>query len=75
MKEMILTAVLTVISIAMVILVLAQQDRDAGFGTTQDTSTYWGKAKKHSTEGRILLLTRVLAAAYLFLAFALNYLV
>ncbi len=65
---------LTAVSVAMVIIVLLQKDRDTSFGKAGDVQqgTYWGKNRKHSMEGRLILLTRLLGAALLALAAVLS---
>ena len=68
--EIILTILLILVSLCLTIIILVQQGRDAGFGNRDDLqkNTYWGKNKKHSMEGRLILFTRLLGAAFLILS-------
>lgn len=70
----ILEAVLILDTIVMIVLVLSQQDRDAGFGIAGEgnRNSYWAKNKGRSFEGRKEMLTRISAAAFLLLAAVLS---
>ena len=71
--KMILTIVFIIISIALTVLVLMQQDKNAGLGALAGGSeTYWSKNKGRSVEGMLNKLTKILVAAFIILAAVLN---
>ena len=71
--KMILTIVFIIISIALTVLVLMQQDKNAGLGALAGGSeTYWSKNKGRSVEGMFNKITKILVAAFIILAAVLN---
>ena len=70
---MILTVVFIIVSIALTVVVLMQQGKNAGLGAIAGgAETYWGKNKGRSMEGTLLKITRWLVVAFLLISIALN---
>jgi len=70
---MILTIVFILVSIALTVVVLMQQGKNAGLGALAGGSeTYWSKNKGRSMEGMLGTITKVLIAAFIILAAVLN---
>ena len=70
---MILTIVFILVSIALTVVVLMQQGKNAGLGALAGGSeTYWGKNKGRSMEGMLGTITKALIAAFIILAAVLN---
>ena len=68
-----LTIIFALVSIALTVLVLAQQGKDAGLGTIGGMGdTYWGKNKSRSMEGNLVKFTKLLAVLFILLAVILN---
>ncbi|SEP87546.1 preprotein translocase subunit SecG [Lachnospiraceae bacterium RM5] len=63
-----------IICIAMVIIVLMQESKTSGLGTSLSgmSDTYWSKNKAHSTEGKLKMATRVLAVLLIVLTVVIN---
>ena len=73
MLRTILTIVFILICIALVVLVLMQEGKNAGLGSlTGSTETYWSKNKGRSLEGKLVKVTTGLAVAFIVLAAVLN---
>lgn len=71
--RIILTIVFIVISIALTVLVLMQEGKQAGLGAISGAAeTYWGKNKGRSMEGLLVKITKYLAVAFILLAILLN---
>ena len=71
--RMVLTIIFILICIALVILVLMQEGKSAGLGSISGAAeTYWGKNKGRSMEGRLVMITKVLAVSFEVLAIVLN---
>ena len=61
------------VCIALTVIVLAQQGKDAGLGAIGGIGeTYWGKNKSRSLEGNLVKITTVLAVLFIVLAVILN---
>ena len=61
------------VSIALSVIVLAQQGADAGLGAIGGIGdSYWSKNKSRSMEGKLVQVTRILAVAFVVLAVVLN---
>ena len=68
-----LTVVFALVCVALTVLVLAQQGKDAGLGTIGGMGdTYWGKNKSRSMEGNLVKITKILAVLFIVLAAILN---
>ena len=72
--RIILTILLILVSIVFTILVLAQEGKSAGLSGAINgiADTYWGKNKGRSMEGKLELVTKVLATAFIVLSVVLN---
>lgn len=68
-----LMIIFMLVSIALAVIVLAQEGKDAGLGAIGGIGdTYWGKNKSRSMEGRLVKITTALAVAFILLAVILN---
>lgn len=68
-----LTVIYIIICIALVILVLMQEGKTAGFGAVSGAAeTYWGKNKGRSMEGKLVKITTGLAVGFMLVAIILN---
>ena len=73
MLRTILTIVFIIICIALVVLVLMQEGKNAGLGSLSgSTETYWSKNKGRSLEGKLVKITTGLAVVFIVLAAILN---
>lgn len=73
MVRTILTVMFILISIALSIVVLMQEGKDAGLGAISGAAeSYWGKNKGRSMEGKLVKITKILAVAFILLAIVLN---
>ena len=71
--RIVLTILFIIVCIAMVVLVLLQEGKQAGLGAIAGAAeSYWGKNKGRSMEGILVKLTKVLVALFFILAIALN---
>lgn len=68
-----LTIIFILICIALTVIVLAQEGKDAGLGSIGGLSeSYWGKNKSRSLEGNLVKFTKFLAIGFIVLAVILN---
>ena len=68
-----LTIIFVLVCIALTVVVLAQEGKDAGLGSMGGMSeSYWSKNKSRSLEGNLVKFTRGLAIAFIALAVILN---
>ena len=68
-----LTIIFILVCIALTVIVLAQQGKDAGLGAIGGIGdTYWGKNKSRSMEGRLVKFTTLLAVLFIVIAVILN---
>ena len=71
--RIILTVIFIVMCIALTVLVLMQEGKDAGLGAIAGgAETYWGKNKGRSMEGMLVKITKILAVFFMLLAVVLN---
>ena len=71
--RIILTVIFIVMCIALTVLVLMQEGKDAGLGAiTGGAETYWGKNKGRSMEGLLVKITKWLAIGFMVVAVILN---
>lgn len=74
--RIILTVLLVIDCIALSVIVLLQEGKQAGLGSLGggmgSDSTYWSKNKGRSLEGRLIKITTVLAVLFFVLAALLN---
>ncbi len=65
--------VFMVVCIALTAVVLLQEGKSAGLGAIAGAAeTYWGKNKGRSMEGKLIMFTRILCAAFIIIAVLLN---
>lgn len=68
-----LTIIFILVCIALTVIVLAQQGKDAGLGALSGAGdTYWSKNKSRSMEGKLVKFTKILAVAFILIAIILN---
>ncbi len=71
--KIVLTVLLAIDCIALTVLVLMQEGKSAGLGAIAGAAdTFWGQNKGRSMEGKLVVITRVLAVFFIVLAIALN---
>ena len=71
--RIVLTVIFVLVSIALSVIVLAQQGADVGLGAIGGIGdSYWSKNKSRSMEGKLVQVTRILAVAFVVLAVVLN---
>lgn len=71
--KLFLTIVFVIVAIILTIVVLMQEGKSAGLGTISGAAdTYWGKNKGRSMEGKLELITKILAVAFFVLAVVIN---
>ena len=71
--RIVLTVIFVLVSIALSVIVLAQQGADAGLGAIGGSGdSYGSKNKSRSREGKLVQVTRILAVAFVVLAVVLN---
>ena len=71
--RIIVTALYVVICIALTVVVIMQEGKSAGLGAISGMAdTYWGKNKGRSMEGKLELITKVLATLFIVISLVLN---
>ena len=71
--RIILTIIFILVSVTLSAIVLLQEGKSAGLGAISGMAdTYWGKNKGRSMEGKLVLITKILAVAFIVLAVILN---
>ena len=71
--RIILTVIFIVMCIALTVLVLMQEGKDAGLDAIAGgAETYWGKNKGRSMEGLLVKITKWLAIGFMVIAVILN---
>lgn len=69
----ILTVVFILISLALTVIILAQEGKSAGLGTIAGAAdTYYGKNKGRTIEGKLEKGTKVLVVLFMVIAIVLN---
>ena len=69
----ILTVIFIFVCLALTVIILFQQGKNAGLGTVAGAAeTYWGKNKGRSMEGNLLKITKILAIVFIVMAVLLN---
>lgn len=75
MKPLYLTLVVIycIICVALIVITLMQEGKNAGLGSLSgaNTDTYWSKNKGRSAEGKLILVTRILATLFIVLSIVL----
>jgi len=71
--RIVLTIVFIIVCVAITVLVLLQEGKQAGLGAIAGAAeSYWGKNKGRSMEGNLLKLTKICAVLFIVLAVVLN---
>ena len=70
--RIILTIVFVLVSLGLTVIVLMQEGKSAGLGAIAGGNSFWEQNKNRSTEGKLVLATKILAAAFIVLALLLN---
>lgn len=71
--RIIIQIIFILICIALVVLVLMQEGKQAGLGAISGMAeTYWGKNKGRSMEGTLVKVTKYLAIGFMILSIVLN---
>lgn len=69
----ILTVIFILISLALTVIILAQEGKSAGLGSIAGAAeTYWGKNKGRSAQGKLEKGTKIMVALFIILAVVLN---
>ncbi|MCR5715940.1 MAG: preprotein translocase subunit SecG [Lachnospiraceae bacterium] len=71
--RIVLTVLLILVSVALVVLVLLQEGKDANLGAISGAyETFWSKNKGRSKEALLVRITEFLAVAFFVLSIVLN---
>ena len=70
--RIILTIVFVLVSLGLTVIVLMQEGKSAGLGAIAGGNSFLEQNKNRSTEGKLVLATKILAAAFIVLALLLN---
>ena len=72
----ILRTILTIIFVAVCVIltgfVLMQEGKSTGLGAIAGGNSFWEQNKNRSAEGKLVLITKILAAVFIVLALVLN---
>ena len=69
----IVTVLYILVCVALVIVIILQEGKSAGFGTISGAAeTYWGKNKGRSMEGGLIRGTQILTGVFFVLSLILN---
>ena len=72
----ILRFILTIIFVAVCVIltgiVLMQEGKSTGLGAIAGGNSFWEQNKNRSAEGKLVLITKILAAVFIVLALVLN---
>lgn len=70
--RIILTIIFVLVSIGLTVIVLMQEGKSAGLGAIAGGNSFWEQNKGRSTEAKFVLITKILAVAFIVLALLLN---
>lgn len=72
--RIVVTVLYVIICVALVAVVIMQEGKTAGLGALSGSNenTYWGKNKGRSIEGKLALVTKVLAVLFIVISIVLN---
>ena len=71
--RIIITIIYVLNCIGLAAIVLLQEGKQQGLGTIAGMAdTYWGQNKGRSMEGKLVMVTRIMAAAFIILSLVLN---
>ena len=70
--QAVLSVFFVLICIGLTVVVLMQEGKSDGLGSLAGGNSYWEQNKSRSAEGKIVLVTKILAVLFLVLALVLN---
>ena len=71
--RIVITIIYVLNCIGLAAIVLLQEGKQQGLGTIAGMAdTYWGQNKGRSMEGKLIVATRIMAAAFIVLSLVLN---
>ena len=70
--RIILTVLFVLVCIGLTVVVLMQEGKSSGLGAIAGGNSFLEQNKGRSAEGKIVLLTKILAVAFIVLALVLN---
>ena len=71
--RIVITVIYALNCIGLATIVLMQEGKQQGLGTISGMAdTYWGQNKGRSMEGKLIMATRIMAAAFIILSLVLN---
>lgn len=71
--RIVVTIVYVLICVALIAVVVMQEGKSAGLGAISGMAeTYWGKNKGRSVEGKLELITKILAVLFIVISVILN---
>ena len=70
--RIILTVLFVLVCIGLTVVVLMQEGKSSGLGAIAGGNSFCEQNKGRSAEGKIVLLTKILAGAFIVLALVLN---
>ncbi len=71
--RVIVTVLYVLVCVALVAVVIMQEGKQGGLGALSgSTETYWSKNKGRSIEGKLELITKVLAVLFVVISIVLN---
>ena len=75
MLKTVLTVIYIIVCLALTIVVLMQEGKNAGLSGAIGgiADSYWGKNKGRSMEGALVLFTKILAFLFIALTIVINY--
>jgi len=63
------TVIYALVCIALIVVVISQEGKQAGLGAISGMAeTYWGKNKNRSIEGKLEIITKILAALFILMS-------
>ncbi len=72
--RIVITILYIIVCVALTAIVLMQEGKNAGLSGSINgvADTYWGKNKGRSLEGKLVLITRILAVVFILLSLLLS---
>lgn len=72
--KIVVTILYIIVCLALTAIVLMQEGKNAGLSGSINgvADTYWGKNKGRSLEGKLVIITRILAVAFIVLSVLLS---
>ena len=70
--RVVINIIFILVCVALTVLVLMQEGKSAGLGSSGAAETYWGRNKGRSMEGMLVKITKILAVFFMLLAVVLN---